>query len=252
MFPTLSEAITGQRITVAAPFFNQWMVPIGLVDAAADRHRSAAGVAQVDARQPREQFLVPDGLRARAAAGRSSLLASAIWSSGLCFAFAGFVMGTIVQEFWRGARVRQQTSGTDMFTALVGLVGRNKRRYGGYLVHVGVVLMFLGFAGEGFKKQETLLLKPGQAGAGRRLRHSPSTASASPTTAGKQMVTAQITVLRDGGELTKMYPARWFFRKHEDRADDGSRDPPHARRRPVHRDAAVRGGGSSRRTSRSR
>ncbi len=47
------------------------------------------------------------------------------------------------QEFWRGARVRQQATGTDVFTALVGLVGRNKRRYGGYIVHVGMVLMVL-------------------------------------------------------------------------------------------------------------
>ncbi len=48
------------------------------------------------------------------------------------------------------------------FTALVGLVGRNKRRYGGYIVHVGIVLIFLGFAGDGFKKEEQVLLHPGQ------------------------------------------------------------------------------------------
>src|SRR5690606_29027494 len=85
-----------------------------------------------------------------------------VWSSGICFALSGFVMGTIAQEFWRGARVRQRSTGTDLFTALVGLVGRNKRRYGGYIVHVGIVLMFLGFAGEGFKQQSTSLLTPGQ------------------------------------------------------------------------------------------
>ena len=71
-------------------------------------------------------------------------------------------MGTITQEFWRGARVRQETTGTDVFTALVGLVGRNKRRYGGYIVHVGIVLMFLGFAGEGFKQIETVCSSRGR------------------------------------------------------------------------------------------
>ena len=59
---------------------------------------------------------------------------------------------TILQEFWQGARVRQGATGTDMFTAVIGLVGRNKRRYGGYIVHAGVVLIFLGFAGEGFSR----------------------------------------------------------------------------------------------------
>ena len=71
-----------------------------------------------------------------------------VWASGLCFALCAFVAGTIVQEFWRGANVRRQNTGTDLFTALVGLVGRNKRRYGGYIVHVGIVLIFLGFAGQ--------------------------------------------------------------------------------------------------------
>ncbi len=58
--------------------------------------------------------------------------------------------------------VRRRTTGTDLFTAMIGLVGRNKRRYGGYIVHVGIVLMFLGFAGQGFKQDEQVLLKPGQ------------------------------------------------------------------------------------------
>ncbi len=57
--------------------------------------------------------------------------------------------------------MRRAASGTDIFTALVGLIGRSKRRYGGYIVHVGVVLIFLGFAGEGFKQEEQALMKPG-------------------------------------------------------------------------------------------
>ena len=122
------------------------------------------------------------------------------WSAGLCFGLCAFVVGTMVQEFWRGARVRQQTTGTDVFTALVGLVGRNKRRYGGYVVHVGVVLMFLGFAGEAFKQTDQLLLKPGQA-----VKVGDVTARLDAlrvTDDGqKQMVTAHITVTKDGQEV---------------------------------------------------
>ena len=56
---------------------------------------------------------------------------------------------------------------------MIGLVGRSQRRYGGYIVHVGVVLIFLGFAGEGFKQEEQALLKPGAAARGRRF-HRPA------------------------------------------------------------------------------
>src|SRR6187455_2688253 len=148
MFPTLSEAITGQRITVAAPFFNQWMVPIGLIMLLLTGIGPLLAWRRSTVDNLRTQFLLPT-ICGIALGGTVVALGIPIWSSGLCFAFAGFVVGTIGQEFWRGARVRQQTSGTDMFTALVGLVGRNKRRYGGYLVHVAIVLMFLGFAGSG-------------------------------------------------------------------------------------------------------
>ena len=72
------------------------------------------------------------------------------------------MIGTIAQEFWRGARVRQNATGTDLFTALIGLVGRNKRGTVGISCTSAIVLMFLGFAGEGFKQDEQVLLKPGQ------------------------------------------------------------------------------------------
>jgi cytochrome c-type biogenesis protein CcmF len=214
MFPTLSEAITGDRITVAAPFFNQWMVPIGLTMLLLTGIGPLLAWRRSTFENLSTQFIVPivSGL---VLGGIVVALGIPIWSSGLCFAFSGFVLGTIGQEFWRGARVRQQTSGTDLFTALIGLVGRNKRRYGGYLVHVGIVLMFLGFAGEGLKQHETLSMKPGQQVkvGDYTIQHDRIRVT---DDGRKQMVTAEITVLKDGAELTKMYPARWFFRKHED------------------------------------
>ena len=84
-----------------------------------------------------------------------------VWVSGVCFALCAFVVGTISQEFVRGAVVRREVTGTDLFTALMGLVGRSRRRYGGYIVHVGIVLMFLGFAGAGYKLDSQVLLRPG-------------------------------------------------------------------------------------------
>ena len=213
MFPTLSEAVTNQRITVSAPFFNRWLVPIGLVLLLLTGIGPLLAWRKSTLTNLRDQFLFPT-LSGILAGGIVVALGVRFWSAGLCFGFSGFVMGTILQEFWRGARVRQETTGTDLFTALIGLVGRNKRRYGGYIIHVGIVLLFLGFAGSAFKEIETVSLKPGQA-----VTVGDYTArydGLKVTDDGqKQMVTGTMTVMRDGAELTKMYPARWFFRKHE-------------------------------------
>jgi cytochrome c-type biogenesis protein CcmF len=213
MFPTLSEAVTRQRITVAAPFFNQWMIPIGLILLVLTGVGPLLAWRKSTIVNLREQFLWP--IAAGLATGSLAVvLGVRVWSSGVCFAFSGFVFGTISQEFWRGARVRQQTTGTDMFTALVGLVGRNKRRYGGYLVHIGIVLMFLGFAGSGFKQQTTALLTPGQqVKVGEYSLRLDSVRES--TDSRKQAITSYMTLLRDGAEVTKMYPARWFFHTHQ-------------------------------------
>jgi cytochrome c-type biogenesis protein CcmF len=214
MFPTLSEAVTGERITVGPPFFNQWMVPIGLILLVLTGIGPLLAWRKSTIVNLRDQFLFPI-LSGLIVGGVVVALGVRIWGSGLCFAFSGFVLGTVTQEFWRGARVRQHTTGTDLATALIGLVGRNKRRYGGYIIHVAIVLMFLGFAGGGFKRHETALMTPGQQIqiGDYTIRHN----TIAVTDAGrKQMVTADMTVFRDGVEITKMYPARWFFRKHED------------------------------------
>jgi cytochrome c-type biogenesis protein CcmF len=162
----------------------------------------------------RDSFLIP-GACALVVGVTVVALGVRVWASGLCFAFSAFVVGTIAQEFWRGARVRQGATGTDILTAAIGLVARNKRRYGGYIIHVGVVLIFLGFAGSGFQKEEQVSLKPGQ-----QVQVGDFTVllnGVKVTDDGqKQMITADTTVFRDGKELTRMYPARWFYRKHEE------------------------------------
>jgi cytochrome c-type biogenesis protein CcmF len=213
MFPTLSEAVTKERLTVGPPFFNRWMLPIGLVLLVLTGIGPLLAWRKSTLSNLRDQFLLPVVL-GLVVGGAVVALGVRVWTSGLCFAFSGFVTGTISQEFWRGARVRQSATGTDVFTALIGLVGRNKRRYGGYIVHVGIVLIFLGFAGQGFKQEESALLKPGQQVkvGDFTLRHD----ALKVTDDGqKQMITGHLTVLKNGKEMGKAYPARWFFRNHE-------------------------------------
>jgi cytochrome c-type biogenesis protein CcmF len=97
---------------------------------------------------------------------------------------------------------------------MIGLVSRSHRRYGGYIVHLGIVLMFLGFAGEGYKREEQVLLRPGASATVREF--TVTHRSVKVTDDGqKQMVTAHVDILRDGAAIGAMDPAKWFFRKRE-------------------------------------
>jgi cytochrome c-type biogenesis protein CcmF len=213
MFPTLSEAVTGERITVAGAFFNKWMTPVGLVlllltgvgPLLAWRRSTFVNLAS--------SFLWP-GVGGLAAGAIAMAFKIPLWPSGLCFALCGMVVGTIGQEFLRGAAIRRKNTGTDIFTALVGLVGRNKRRYGGYIVHVGIVLIFFGFAGNARKLDEQVNLKVGQdAKIGKyTIRNTGVKVS---DDGQKQMTTAYLSVFVDGKEIDGLYPARWAFRRHE-------------------------------------
>jgi cytochrome c-type biogenesis protein CcmF len=214
MFPTLSEAVTGERITVGPPFFNKWMLPIGLVLLFLTGIGPLLAWRKSTLRNLRDSFLWPI-LAALVTAAALAAAGVRVWISGICFALCAFVAGTIVQEFVRGAAVRRGATGTDLLTAMIGLVGRNKRRYGGYIVHLGIVLIFLGFAGEGFKLEEEVALKPGQqVTVGRfTLRNDALKVTNDDQ---KQMVTAHISVFEGGTQIDTLYPAKWFYRKHED------------------------------------
>ena len=87
------------------------------------------------------------------------------------FAALRFLLGCVGQEFWRGARARRAMSGEALPVALVSLVRRNRRRYGGYLVHAGVALLFVGIAASSaFQHAATPRCRPGQTAQRRRLR----------------------------------------------------------------------------------
>jgi cytochrome c-type biogenesis protein CcmF len=211
MFPTLSEALGRGRITIATVFFNKWMLPVGLILLMLTGIGPLLAWRKSTLQNLKNQFLFPV-LCGTIVGGALVALGVRVLLSSLCFALAGFVMGTVTQEFWRGARVRQQTTGTDLFTALIGLVGRNKRRYGGYIVHVGVVFIFLGLAGAGFKLSEEATLLPGQqVQVGDYIARFDSLRVDEDSL--KQAITANVSVLRDGEQLATVYPAKWNFHK---------------------------------------
>ena len=213
MFPTLSEAVTGQRITVGPPFFNKWMIPIGLTLLLLTGIGPLLAWRKSTVKNLGYQFFWP-AFCAVITASALYALGFRVWVSGICFALCAFVVGTIGQEFVRGAVVRRGVTGSDMLTAMIGLVMRSRRRYGGYVVHVGIVLIMLGFAGSGYKQTAQVLLSPGeQVEVGRFVvRHDRLSVT---DDGAKEMHTAHLTVFADGAEVGQLFPGRWYYRKHE-------------------------------------
>jgi cytochrome c-type biogenesis protein CcmF len=213
MFPTLAEAVSGKRLTVGPPFFNKWMLPIGLILLLLTGIAPLMAWRKTTKSNLLTQLIWPVSAAIVTGAGVYAM-GIRVWASGLCFALCAFVFVTIAQEFVRGANVRKGATGTDILTALIGLVGRSRRRYGGYIVHAGIVLMFLGFAGQGYKRDEQVLLKVGQQSTvgGFTIRHDALTVTNDEQ---KQMITGIVTVSQNGKVLGEMRPAKWFYAKHE-------------------------------------
>jgi cytochrome c-type biogenesis protein CcmF len=160
LFPILSELVRGTKITVGVPFFNRVNVPLGLLLLGLTGIGPLIAWRKASASNLRRQFIAP--------VTTGVVTAIALVSFGIrdlyplvALSLAGFVTGTIVQEFYRGVRARGRMHGESVPLAFARLIGRNRRRYGGYIVHMGVLIYFVAFAGMAFKREREATLKPG-------------------------------------------------------------------------------------------
>jgi cytochrome c-type biogenesis protein CcmF len=161
LFPILSELVQGTKVTVGPPFFNQVNVPLGLALLALTGIGPLIAWRRASVPNLRRQFAVP------ATTGVFVfliLLVAGMRDVGALMAIAlgGFVVATVVQEFGRGAGARHRQYGEPLALATLRLVARNRRRYGGYIVHIGIVLLFIAFAGMAFKTETQATLRPGE------------------------------------------------------------------------------------------
>jgi cytochrome c-type biogenesis protein CcmF len=161
LFPILSEAVRGVKITVGPPFFNRVNVPLGLFLLLLTGVGPLIAWRRASPANLKRQFLWPTGLAVLTGAVLLALGVRA-GSAVVSWIFAAFVMGTVLQEFTRGVRARGRMYGESIPVALVHLVDRNRRRYGGYLVHVGILVLFVAFAGSVFKVTREVTLAPGE------------------------------------------------------------------------------------------
>src|SRR5262249_36239944 len=151
LFPILSEWVKGTKVTVGPPFFNQVNVPLGLLLLLLTGIGPLIAWRRASIGNLKRQFLVPTLALVLTAAALVAVRMSDSWAIG-AYARPASGRATIPREFVRGTGARPRLHGESYPVALVRLVGRNRRRYGGYVVHVGVVMLFAGFAGMAFRR----------------------------------------------------------------------------------------------------
>jgi cytochrome c-type biogenesis protein CcmF len=210
MFPVISEAVRGVKISVAAPFFNQVNVPLGLA------LLFLAGVCPLIAwrkasvRNLRRNFLYP--------LTWSFVATGLLYTVGIrhvvaliSLSICVFVFGTIILEFYRGTRARKASSKSTVWQAFISLVGRNRRRYGGYVIHFGIVLIFVGITGSAaYQVEKDVVLRPGeQATVGKfTLRYDNLARVVQPT---HESFIATVNVTRGDKPLTILHPEKRVY-----------------------------------------
>lgn len=161
LFPIISEAVKGNKITVGAPFFNQVNVPLGLLLLALTGIGPLIAWRRASVQNLKRQFAAP-ALSGVGVGAALVMLGMRDVYAVLAFAIGAFVLATILQEFVKGVGARRRMYGESLPTALARLVARNRRRYGGYVVHLGIVVLFAAFAGSAFKREMDVTLRTGE------------------------------------------------------------------------------------------
>lgn len=212
-FPMISELVTNTKITVGPPFFKQVTGPLfgilvllmGIAPLLAWRKQVVINLGR--------PILIPfiGSVIATIMAAASHwnphpypLALAGLW-------LVSFVALTTLWEFWRGTRARMKSQGENLFVALVHLMSRNRRRYGGYIIHLGVVMMTLGIVGDEFFKSET----QGTIGAGQSLtveNYTLTFESLKRYMGDDQEITeARAKLFRDGEYLMTLTPRRDYY-----------------------------------------
>jgi cytochrome c-type biogenesis protein CcmF len=162
-FPLISEAVTGTESSVGPPWFNRYVTPLALVLVLLSGIGPVIAWRRATPANLRRVFLVPVAV-ALATLAALLVLTPAAESvpSLIMFTLAGFVLAAVGQELWRGAAARRVMARESWPIALARLVARNRRRYGGYVVHAGIAILFLGVAASSaFVEQRDARLRPG-------------------------------------------------------------------------------------------
>lgn len=210
-FPLISELVTGTRSTLAAPWFDRYVTPVavilvlftGIGPMMSWRRTSWQGAKRV--------FRLP--LIVAAVTLLVLLIftdaAHSYWALAV-FALAAFTLTALFQETWRAASARKKHVGGTLIGAAWALATRNRRRYGGYIVHLGLVVLLVGVAASSsFETKRDIELKPGESA---RVDNYTVTYTQPTVERSKQALIfgAELEVDRDGGQFAKLNPTRQY------------------------------------------
>jgi len=210
LFPTISESLMSERVNVTPAFFNRTMVPVGIILLLLTGTGSLFPWRGMEKTVARRRAVWPIGL------GALTMIVGAFMHLGknmaalICFGVCAFVATVIVQELIRGARSRQRASGGSFPVAMAGLIFKARQPHAGYIVHMGLVLMFMGFAGQAFQHEETAVIAAGQSKdfGPYKLRFEGMTESRDLI---KESFMAEISVSSGGKSLGRLTPGREFY-----------------------------------------
>lgn len=220
LFPILSEYVVGNKVTVSAPFYDRVAVPIGLFLLFLTAIGPLLAWRSSSFRSIRKNFVAPV-----VAAVVTGIVVIAFgvhpWEivttthQGSFYAFVAYCLGALVvtavgSEFLRGAKVISRNTGKNLLLSVIQLTRRNTRRYGGYIVHLGVVVIIIGFSGQAFNQTQEQELALHQS-----INIGPYKVEcegySQDTNPNFDTEYALLNVYKDGKLVTKMAPERRFY-----------------------------------------
>jgi cytochrome c-type biogenesis protein CcmF len=212
-FPLISEALTGTKVSVGPPAFRPFVVPLALILVLLSGIGPLIAWRRATVANLRRNFVLP------VLAGLVTFFVLLFWKGGpssrpfalIMFALAGFVLASVFQEMWRGTAARRVITHDAVPIAFVGLVRRNRRRYGGYIVHAGLAVMLVGVAASSsFQHSTDVLLSPGQKASvdGYTIRYVRPVESVAPQ---KISFGAVLDVTKGGKQVTRVTTTRGFY-----------------------------------------
>jgi len=212
-FPLISELFTGNKASLAAPWFDRYTTPLAILLVLFTGIGPLLAWRRVTWASAKRVFRVP-AIVAAVVAVALVLFSDAPgkpWAFAL-FVFSAFALTGLAQEFWRGAAARRSLTGEAMPAALVAVVSRNRRRYGGYIVHIGIAVILIGIAASSsFQTNRDVTLRPGESTVvdGRTITYMKPTAAVDSE---KFTYGAVLRVEEDGKLIATLRPSRRYFR----------------------------------------
>ncbi|HEX5712840.1 MAG TPA: cytochrome c-type biogenesis CcmF C-terminal domain-containing protein [Solirubrobacterales bacterium] len=212
-FPLISELFTGSKASLAAPWFDEYTTPLAVLLVLFTGIGPLLAWRRVTWASAKRVFRLPLALAAVVAIALALFTDSLQepWAFAL-FVVAAFALAGLAQEFWNGARARQRVAGGSLPGALAAVVSRNRRRYGGYIVHVGFAVLLIGVAASSsFQTNREFELRPGQSTVvnGREITYLEPTMEVS---AEKLSFGALLGVSEGGKRVATLNPSRDYFR----------------------------------------